>query len=163
MAISVLFGVVAYSVNADSQGSTSKADKPVEIVILDVYKSKTCGCCEGWIEHIEASNFQANIHHPFDLNGVKVANGIKPGYASCHTAISDNGYVFEGHIPAVIMKKFLANPPKDAIGLAVPGMPLGSPGMEVGDRFSPYQVLVLNSDGTSRVFAEVRTAKEQYE
>jgi len=84
-----------------------------------------------------------------------------PRYQSCHTAVSSHGYVFEGHVPARHIKAFLANPPADAIGLAVPGMPLGSPGMEVGSRFDPYEVLLLKKDGSSEVFARVDSPAQQ--
>ena len=99
---------------------------------LDVFKSPTCGCCQKWIDHIELSGFKATAHDTDRLNQIKTDSGILPQYQSCHTAISENGFVFEGHIPAAIVKQFLDNPPKDAIGLAVPGMPMGSPGMEMG-------------------------------
>jgi hypothetical protein len=149
--------------NTNTPGNTNTTSKSTDVAIMDVYKSETCGCCEDWISHIKTAGFHSVIHHPDDMGVLKSANGIEPQYRSCHTGISKDGFVFEGHIPAHLIKKFLAEPPKNAIGLAVPGMPLGSPGMEVEDRFSPYQVLVLNSDGTSRVFAEVKTAREQYE
>ena len=91
-----------------------------------------------------------------NLQEIKEQHSIKPKYQSCHTAVSEEGYVFEGHIPSKFIKQFLSNPEADAIGLAVPGMPLGSPGMEVQGRFMPYDVLVLFKDGSSEVYAEVR-------
>ena len=91
-----------------------------------------------------------------NLQKVKEQHSIKPKYQSCHTAVSQDGYVFEGHIPSKFIKQFLANPEANAIGLSVPGMPLGSPGMEVEGRFMSYDVLVLFQDGSSKVFAEVR-------
>ena len=130
---------------------------------LNVYKSPTCGCCGGWIEHIEAAGFNTAIFHPSNLNQIKVDNGISPTYQSCHTAISRDGYVFEGHIPAKYIQQFLESPPSDAIGLAVPAMPVGSPGMEMADRFSPYQVLLLKKDGDSEVFSRVEVQEEQYQ
>jgi hypothetical protein len=83
-------------------------------------------------------------------------------FHSCHTAISTDGFVFEGHIPAKYIQTFLANRPQNVIGLAVPAMPAGSPGMEMGDRFSPYKVLLLNKDGTYSTFSNVENQKEQY-
>jgi hypothetical protein len=124
-------------------------------VVLDVYKSPSCGCCGAWVEHLEANNFAANIHHPDDLAGVKVRYGIEPRYQSCHTAISADNYVFEGHIPAAVIERFLAEKPAGAIGLAVPGMPVGSPGMEMGDRHDDYQVLLLKADGSSEVYQQI--------
>jgi len=91
-----------------------------------------------------------------NLQKVKEQYSIQSKYQSCHTAVSQDGYIFEGHIPSKFIKQFLANPQTDAIGLSVPGMPLGSPGMEVEGRFMPYDVLVLYKDGSSKVFAKVR-------
>ncbi len=80
---------------------------------------------------------------------------IRPQYRSCHTAVSPEGYIFEGHVPSQFIAQFLSENHVDALGLSVPGMPIGSPGMEVGDRFMPYEVLILYRDGTSDVYAEV--------
>ena len=133
-----------------------------EKLTLDVYKSPSCGCCGEWVKHIELAGFTAAIHHPDDLNQLKAEHSIQPHYQSCHTAITASGYVFEGHVAAKYVQQFLANPPAGAIGLAVPAMPVGSPGMEMGERFTPYQVLLLKADGSSEVFAEVSSAGEQY-
>lgn len=133
-----------------------------QAITLDVYKSPSCGCCTGWIEHIEHAGFDAVAHHPADLQQLKTDKAILPRYQSCHTAISSQGYVFEGHIPAHYIQQFLDNPPPGSLGLAVPAMPVGSPGMEMGDKFAPYQVLLLKPDGSSEVYAEVKTAQEQY-
>ena len=81
---------------------------------------------------------------------------ITPEYKSCHTTVSSNGFVFEGHIPSKYIEKFLSEDHPNAIGLTVPGMPLGSPGMDFGDSFMPYDVLILFKDGTSKVYAEVK-------
>ena len=80
----------------------------------------------------------------------------------CHTIISQDGYVFEGHVPVKYMDKFLQNPPKDAIGLATPGMPMGSPGMEMGDQFSPYTIMLIKKDGSTAPYASIKQANEQY-
>jgi len=132
-------------------------------LVLDVYKSPTCGCCGKWIEHIENSGFEVDIHHPSNLAAVKRKQGIHVRYQSCHTAVSTDGFVFEGHIPAKFIHQFLSQKPKGAIGLAVPAMPVGSPGMEVGNKFKPYQVLLIKVDGSSEIYADVRTAEEQYQ
>ena len=132
-------------------------------IALDVYKSPTCGCCGKWIEHAEQRGFSVSTHHPEDLNQLKVDQGIAPRVQSCHTSVSAEGYVFEGHIPARYIRDFLANPPAGARGLAVPAMPLGSPGMEVKDRFMPYEVLLLQDDGSTAVYAKVTTPGQQYE
>jgi hypothetical protein len=126
-----------------------------ETVKLDVYKSPNCGCCGDWIDHIEAAGFETLVHHPENLSLVKEANGIRQNMQSCHTAISNHGYVFEGHIPADVMQRFLENPPAEALGLAVPGMPIGSPGMEMGDRYDDYAVLLIKKDGRTEVFERI--------
>jgi len=76
--------------------------------------------------------------------------------------VTKEGYVFEGHVPAKFIKQFMASPPANALGLAAPGMPMGSPGMEMGDRFSPYNIILMKKDGTSEVFASIANAAEQY-
>ncbi len=128
---------------------------------MDVYKSESCECCNDWITHLDDNGFSSSIHHPENLNAVKREHGIDPRFQSCHTAISSAGYVFEGHVPAKFVQQFLAKPPADAIGLAVPGMPVGSPGMEIGDRFDPYAVLLLKKDGSHEVFAQVNGPQDQ--
>ncbi|MBB3045782.1 hypothetical protein FHR99_000018 [Litorivivens lipolytica] len=128
---------------------------------FQIYKSPTCGCCGEWVEHIQHAGFSTAVHHPDDLGALKAEQGIAREYQSCHTAVSPSGFVFEGHIPARDIEQFLEAPPEGAIGLAVPGMPVGSPGMEVGDRFTPYDVLLLKADGSSEVFRHVASASEQ--
>ncbi|NIB39744.1 DUF411 domain-containing protein [Pseudomaricurvus alkylphenolicus] len=149
----LLSSVVAYSDKASlTTVSSSVSD---EAISLDVYKSRTCGCCKKWVSHIEEFGFESEVHHPTNLNEIKSDKGIAPRYQSCHTAVTNDGYVFEGHIPGSVIQRFLAAPPEDAIGLAVPGMPVGSPGMEVGDRFDPYDVLLLKKDGSSEVYQHI--------
>ncbi|EIF2257222.1 DUF411 domain-containing protein [Vibrio cholerae] len=119
-----------------------------QALAVDVVNHKTpyCGCCTEWTKHMEKNGFTVKevIHE--DLNGLKQQLGVKPKLASCHTA-EIGGYVFEGHIPAQDIKDFLANPPKNAKGLAVPGMPMGSPGMEYGDKKDSYAVYAFNEHG----------------
>ena len=91
---------------------------------LDVFKTPTCGCCVDWIDHLEAHGFATTVHHPDDIGAIKQQHGIGLRHQSCHTAVSAEGYVFEGHIPAKVVAQFLANPLDGAIGLAVPGMPV---------------------------------------
>ena len=159
----LLWGVSAC---VDDQPVTASAPDPARQAAgsrLSVYKSPSCGCCADWVDHIEAAGFTTSIHHPENLNRIKAQRGIAPRYGSCYTAISGQGYVFEGHIPARYIRQFLDNPPVAAIGLAVPAMPVGSPGMEMDGRFSPYQVLLLDKDGGHTVFARVATQAEQYQ
>lgn len=165
-----LICVVGLTACGDSpaQRNTANPSNPaptvahVDAILLDVYKSETCGCCGEWIAHADERGFQSTSHHPADLGEVKARLGISPRYQSCHTAVTKDGYVFEGHIPAKLIHQFLAEKPAGAIGLAVPGMPLGSPGMEVGDRFTPYDVLLLKEDGSSEVYAHINQASVQY-
>jgi hypothetical protein len=120
--------------------------------VVEVYKSPTCGCCSDWVKHLQANGF-TNIR-TFDVgNAKKRADvGMSLRYGSCHTALVD-GYVIEGHVPAREIRRLLKERPK-ALGLAVPGMPLGSPGMEVDDgRVDRYDVLLVQKDETATVFA----------
>lgn len=133
----------------------------IDDVVLNVYKSESCGCCVGWIDHMTENNYQSNVFHPNDLDQVKRDLGIKPEWASCHTAVTEQGYLFEGHIPAKFIDQFLADPPANALGLTVPGMPIGGPGMEMGNRFTPYDVLLMLKDGTSSIYASVRSVADQ--
>ena len=123
---------------------------------LVVHKTPTCGCCKKWMKHLEEHDFNISSHDHLNLNDIKDMHNIKPEYRSCHTAVSSDGFIFEGHIPSKYIKQFLSENHDDAIGLSVPGMPLGSPGMEFENRFMPYEVLILFKDGSSKVYAEVR-------
>lgn len=129
---------------------------------LEVYKSPSCGCCSSWIEHVKHYGFESRVHHPQQLNAIKDEQGIDHRFRSCHTAVSAEGYVFEGHVPARLIQRFLAQPPEGALGLAVPGMPLGSPGMEMGDRFNAYPVVLLYRDGRYQLYEEIRDQASQY-
>ena len=129
---------------------------------IDVYKTPTCGCCVEWIKHIEDRDFNTTVFHPENINELKRQKGIKPQYQSCHTGISKDGYIFEGHIPARFIKEYLKNPISGSIGLSVPGMPVGSPGMEVGDKFLPYRILTLMKDGSVELYKTIDTVADQY-
>ena len=149
--LSLLFFSVTISAISSSDIENSNSD-----ISLLVHKTPTCGCCKMWVKHIEKNGFIANIKEHDDLLEIKDKHKIEPQYRSCHTAVSKDGYIFEGHIPSQYITQFLSEDHPNAIGLSVPGMPVGSPGMEIGNRFMPYDVLILYKDGTSRVFAEVR-------
>ena len=132
-------------------------------VVLDVYKSPSCGCCKKWLAHLAENNFHSKVFDRQDLSTIKQQKGIKANYRSCHTAVSKDGFVFEGHVPAKYIQQFLAGQhAADIIGLSVPAMPLGSPGMEVDDKFMPYQILLLKRDGTSEVYARITAYAEQF-
>ena len=123
---------------------------------LLVHKTPTCGCCKMWVKHIENNGFTANTQDHQSLIDIKEKLKIEPKYRSCHTAVSSKGYFFEGHVPSKYINQFLMERNPNAIGLSVPGMPLGSPGMEVEGRFTPYDVLIHFKDGETKVYAEVR-------
>ncbi len=114
--------------------------------VLEVYKSPTCGCCGAWVEHMESNGYTVNVHEQQNLQSIKEKAGILPGQGSCHTAFIE-GYSIEGHVPAADVDRLLKERP-DARGLTVPGMPVGSPGMEMGDRKDAYDVLLFDENGT---------------
>ncbi|WP_019593523.1 DUF411 domain-containing protein [Thioalkalivibrio sp. ALM2T] len=111
---------------------------------IHVYKSAACGCCNDWIDHLEAAGFKVEYTNVRDLDGIKQEMGLPRELASCHTAVIDD-YIIEGHVPASDIQRLLAERP-DVSGLSVPGMPHGSPGMETG-REDPYQVLSFDLTG----------------
>ncbi len=117
--------------------------------VIDVYKSESCGCCEGWVEHLKANGFTTRVKNVDNPSDYRERGGIPNELGSCHTGMIQ-GYAIEGHVPAADIKRLLAQKPK-AKGLAVPGMPLGSPGME-GPRKDPYDVLLVHADGKTTVF-----------
>ena len=121
---------------------------------LEVFRSPTCGCCGAWIEHMEAAGFEVRVRMVEDTAPARSRLGLAARYGSCHTAVID-GYVVEGHVPAAEVRKLLSRRP-EAIGLTVPGMPIGSPGMEMGERREPYDVLLVGRDGKATVFASYR-------
>ena len=110
---------------------------------VEVHSDPNCGCCGAWVEHLEANGFEVDHQRHNDVRGVKIAQGVTPELASCHTAMVD-GYVIEGHVPADDIKALLEERPEVA-GLAVPGMPHGSPGMETG-RVDDYAVVSWTRD-----------------
>ena len=144
----------------ESTSSSSNSDA-LRNVSATVYKDANCGCCKEWISHAEHHGMTAAGQDVADLAVFKERYGVPSNMRSCHTAVTSDGYVFEGHVPAKYIAQFLANPPSEAIGLAVPGMPMGSPGMEYQNKFSPYQVMQINKDGSTAVYAEVDSANAQ--
>lgn len=116
---------------------------------MTVYKSATCGCCSKWVDHLRANGFEVETHDTDTLNDVKNEHGVPEKLASCHTALVD-GYVVEGHVPADVVKRLLKERPQ-ATGIAVPGMPLGSPGMEA-EISQPYKILLFDKQGNISVF-----------
>ncbi|ONH84220.1 CopG family transcriptional regulator [Roseomonas mucosa] len=116
---------------------------------LEVWKDASCGCCEGWVRHMRSAGFEATVHDVADLQAVKAANGVPDVLQSCHTA-SVGGYVIEGHVPAADVRRLLAERPR-AKGLAAPGMPPSSPGMDIPG--TPYEVVLFGGNGGQRVWA----------
>lgn len=117
--------------------------------VIDVYKSASCGCCTEWVKHLEANGFTVKAINVANPSNYREKAGIPDELGSCHTGMV-GGYAFEGHVPASEIKRLLAEKPK-ARGLAVPAMPLGSPGME-GPRRDPFDVLLVQADGRTAVY-----------
>jgi hypothetical protein len=118
---------------------------------ITIYKSKTCGCCTKWVDHVKAAGFDTRVHDTEELDELKDELGVPGGVRSCHTALV-GGYVIEGHVPASDVRRLLAERLKVA-GLAVPGMPAGSPGMAEPGKEGDYKVLAFQLDGSTRPFA----------
>nr|WP_286235898.1 DUF411 domain-containing protein [Thalassotalea sediminis] len=131
-------------------------------VALTVFKTPTCSCCSKWVDHLKHEKINTTTKDVLEISTLKTTFGIAPQYRSCHTAVSVDGYVFEGHIPAKYIRKFLTEQPLNAIGLSVPAMPVGSPGMEVKQRFMPYNIRLLHKDGTSTVYQHIGRYQEQF-
>jgi hypothetical protein len=123
------------------------SDAPLAVV----YKSPTCGCCNAWVEHMRQSGFRVETHDTSNVDPVKDAGHVPMNGRSCHTARVGQ-YVIEGHVPADLVKKLLAEHPADVAGLTVPGMVTGSPGME-GPNPQHYDVIAFTRDGQTRVYA----------
>jgi len=117
---------------------------------VEVFKSPSCGCCGKWLEHLQQNGFQVSIREVNDVPAARKKLGMPDRLGSCHTArVGD--YVIEGHVPAADIQRLLKENPK-ALGLAVPAMPPGSPGMETAKPV-PYETLLVQADGSTRVFA----------
>ena len=118
---------------------------------VEVFKSPTCGCCANWVKHIEANGFATKVTNIEDMAQVKAKYGIPGRLHSCHTAVV-NGYVLEGHVPAADVQRLIKERPA-VVGVAVPGMPIGSPGMEQGSMVQPYNVVTFDKQGQTTVFS----------
>lgn len=119
---------------------------------MTVYKSPSCGCCKDWVKHIRNAGFDVHAIDVDDVAPYKRKYGVPVSLESCHTGII-GGYAFEGHVPADVIQKFLREKRQEARGLAVPGMVVGSPGMEVGNRKERYDVVMFKSDGRTVIYA----------
>ena len=130
------------------------AGEPTTPIAITVYKDPSCGCCTKWVSHLQANGFAPEVHDRSDMDTLKDSLGVPTALRSCHTAVAGR-YVIEGHVPAADIRRLLAERPK-ARGLAVPGMPMGAPGMEQGGRRDPYDVLLVLADGTTSRYASYR-------
>jgi len=136
----------------DADAQSAAPDRSTPVATVTVYKDPNCGCCKEWIEHLRKHAFNVVAKDTSDVSGIKRSGRVPTQLVSCHTAFV-NGYVIEGHVPADDIKRLLKEKPKVA-GLAVGGMPVGSPGMEVGNRKDKYDVIAFNRDGSTQVFAK---------
>ena len=142
------FGPAAQAQNA----ATPKAQSSELKATVTVFKDPNCGCCKAWVEHLRKHAFTVVAKDTSDVATFKRSGRVPERLYSCHTAFV-NGYVIEGHVPAEDIKRLLSEKPKIA-GLAVGGMPIGSPGMEVGKRKDPYDVVAFTRDGGTTVYAK---------
>lgn len=147
MALTVAFASLALTTAAVR---TSPTFAPVMKPVITVYKDPSCGCCKNWIAHLIKHGYRVDAKDSPDMTEIKRTLGVPTGVMACHTAMV-NGYLIEGHVPAADIDRLLAQKPKIA-GLAVPGMPAGSPGME-GASAQRYQVLTFDKTGKTTVFA----------
>lgn len=144
IAIKPLITIGLLSLNITIQAETAK---PLEI---DVYRSPSCGCCGKWIEHLKENQFIVKDHLSNNMPLIKTQQKVPNNMASCHTALI-NGYVIEGHVPALDIKKLLKMKPA-VIGISVPQMPIGTPGMEMGGRKDTYDVVSFDKNNQFKVF-----------
>ena len=163
MSLAALAGVLGLAVlsgcTAEAAEQSASTPEPVQLASADgaalsikVFKSPTCGCCAKWIEHLEAAGFEVQVEDSNAMAQIKDEAGVPNDLRSCHTGMIGDYWV-EGHVPAETLIRFLEEAP-DAEGLAVPGMPTGSPGMEMGDRVDPYDIVMF--DGTASSVYESR-------
>lgn len=157
LAVVAAYGVMnAQESHAAAAGSTILANAVVQDApapdapLVTLYKNPTCSCCADWGEHMEASGFRVEVKEGADLARVKQEVGVPFDLSSCHTAVVD-GYALEGHVPADVVRKLLAERP-DIAGLAVPGMPRGVPGMP-GEGLGSYDVVAFEQGGATDVYA----------
>jgi hypothetical protein len=145
--LNIFLAIGLFTVNAGVKAENIESIKPVDIV---VYRSPSCGCCGKWLEHLKKNNFNVKDIVTDEVQAIKDKYGVPNEMASCHTALVD-GYVIEGHVPANDINTLLKMKPK-VTGIAVPGMPAGTPGMEMGGRKDPYQVISFDSEKHYQVF-----------
>jgi hypothetical protein len=143
---------LAIQANESDQSSVAQAESGKTVQAITIYKSPNCGCCQDWAEHLAANGFETRIVETNNLNEIKQEYDVPRDMASCHTALIGD-LVIEGHVPANDIVAYLEDPQFNTIGLSVPGMPHGTPGMETG-RKDDYQVIAFNANGKQGVFRE---------
>ena len=143
---------LAIQTNESDQSSVAQAESGKTVQAITIYKSPNCGCCQDWAEHLAANGFETRIVETNNLNEIKQEYDVPRDMASCHTALIGD-LVIEGHVPANDIVAYLEDPQFNTIGLSVPGMPHGTPGMETG-RKDDYQVIAFNANGKQGVFRE---------
>lgn len=148
-AVIALAGLTGYTLF-----SHSAAKPAAELPTVTVFKTPTCGCCSKWIDHLRENGFEVTATDLPDIAPVKQRFHVPGQLHACHTA-AVGPYVVEGHVPAADIKRLLAERP-DVTGIGVPGMPIGSPGMEQGNRKDPYDVIAFDRNGSQYVFARHR-------
>ncbi|MEB3343420.1 DUF411 domain-containing protein [Okeania sp.] len=137
--------------NVANSGSPTTNLAP-EALNITVYRTPTCGCCKGWVEHIQKNGFQVTdiVKPESEIQTIRQKYNLPSDLTSCHTS-EIGGYLVEGHIPVADVKRLIAQKP-DVAGISVPGMPIGTPGMEMGDRQQSFDVFAFEKDGQTRVF-----------
>jgi hypothetical protein len=147
------FAVIAFVVSGFGLIGAAAAQPKPAAPLVEVFKSPTCGCCGNWVKHMQANGFIVRTTDMNDLTEIKKSRGVPDQVQSCHTAVV-NGYVIEGHVPAADVQRLLQEKPAIA-GIAVGGMPVGSPGMDFpGTTAQPYNVMSFDKSGATRVFAK---------
>jgi hypothetical protein len=137
------------SVHAGTGHAAAEAQPAASALVAVVYKTPTCGCCAKWVDHLRAGGFQVEVHDVEQVEPIKRQWGVPGNLGSCHTA-KIGGYAFEGHVPVDVIQRVLREKPQ-IVGVAVPGMPMGSPGME-GPYKDRYDVVAFDASGNQRVY-----------
>jgi len=167
MSVHILKSILVILLASATMSATSYASnetpnsQSVLTTELSVHKNPNCGCCGVWVDHANGQGFSTQVQNHSDLNALKIKLGIPAELHACHTSVSNDGFVFEGHIPARYIKQFLTDKPDGAKGLIVANMPMGSPGMDMGGNFQAYDILLLLHDGSTEVYASITNRNQQ--
>lgn len=145
----VLMFFVVINLSFGLRANEQVAENNPEVLEIEVYRSPTCGCCSKWVKHLQENQFEVKDYVTNDVQQIKDKYGVSADMASCHTALV-KGYVIEGHVPAEDIRKLLEVKPK-VIGISVPGMPVGTPGMNMGGRKDPYQIVSFDKEKNYQV------------